>query len=249
MTTILPTPDEFNMLDIPVACLVVLKLIMAEEKHAARSYGNPRFPGGIEPLLERRFQRGAVFSSAPGYEGVLQRQVATQLARAWQWAHSEGYLVDLESGSSQITQEGIEYAESKVRIQQVSQLRYLHPSIRAKVESKFRTGENSDAIGLAFKNIEATARAKAWPSGNSPTKHWIGQAFKVGNVQQGVSDGPLVNSQYDTAKKHAIQKMFDGAFGTYRNLHLHQDPLVSEGETVKILGQTSLLMEELDKLP
>jgi len=127
-----------------------------------------------------------LYSDWPDYAAQNYNQIAPQLSLAWDHAHREGYLYkDEPGGSSKITEAGITYAQTEIRLQSLSQLNHLHPVIIQKVSAQFLAGKNSDAIGLAFNEIEDLAKTKAWPNGNPPVQNWIGQAFDSGNLAQG----------------------------------------------------------------
>lgn len=243
------TPDEFNQLETDDACRIVLQLLVSDQKHAAISRGNPRFPDGIEPLLERSFQQGTVFSSYPDFSGRNYAAINQQLSVAWQYAHQKQYLYGGDQeGFSKLSQQGIDFAKKELRVQDVTQLDCFHASIQAKVQSQFRVGKNSDAIGLAFNEVESVAKERAWPSAKPPVSGWIQNAFGIADPEKGTSDGPLVNSSYSKNEKRSVYNLFRGAFGLYRNPHAHQNPVVSEEETLRVLGLASLLMVEIDKV-
>jgi len=176
-------------------------------------------------------------------------KLTTTLSAAWQYAHQRQYLYNGDQeGFSKLSQQGINFAKNEIRIQDTSQLNCLHASIRSKVEPQFRVGKNSDAIGLAFNEVESVAKAKAWPSASPPERGWIQHAFELADQAKGINDGPLVNSSYSKNEKRSVCNLFQGAFGLYRNPHTHQNPSVSEEETLRVLGLASLLMEEIDKV-
>lgn len=239
----IPSPSEFSQLEIPDAALVVLKLLVSDLNHADRSFGKKGWKNGIQPLEERTFDMSKVFSSNVEYN-TGDTKVESKLSQTWQYVHDKGYLYKTsEPRFSRITNEGIAFTEGNIIFQDVDQLKNLHLRIRRKVEPQFRLAKNSDAIALAFNEVESEAKGKAWPNVSPPHNKWIEQAF------DNASGGPLVNSNYSSTEQKSVRNLFLGAFGRYRNQHVHQNPKINEAETIHILGLASLLMDELEAIP
>jgi uncharacterized protein (TIGR02391 family) len=97
----------------------------------------------------------------------------------------------------------------------------LHPSIADRVWIALARGELSDAVFIAFRAVEEAVRAKGGFSEIDVGVDLMRRAFNLDN-------GPLTDLQQNRAEREALQHLFAGAIGSYKNPHSHRTVTIND---------------------
>lgn len=117
----------------------------------------------------------------------------------------------------------------------------LHQRLRdIGVDASFRGGHLDVAIRNAFRDIEHCIREMSGLAETSPVT-LMDRAFAP-------DAGPLADHGTPRPPQNALQRLFMGAFGVYRNAPNHSYVTYDPGEAVEIVLFASLLLRELDKV-
>ena len=197
---------------------------------------------------------GRIITTSVYVGGPEQRQhrdgLKQMVGEAWDHLRHEGYLApDPTQGRNTdfavLTQRGrdmvargrpqaLAWASAVVALNHP-----LHPRLQnVGVDSTFRAGRLDTAIRDAFRDVEHCVREMSGLTIASPVP-LMEQAFAA-------NAGPLADRGAPNPHQHALQRLFMGAFGSYRNAPNHSYVTYDPGEAVEIVLFASLLLRELD---
>lgn len=182
-----------------------------------------------------------------GYPKALQEQISEGLMEAWVWLEREG-LIAPRPGQHEdwifITKRGRHIKDRmglvSYRRSDLLPKRLLHPVIAQKVWSMFIRGEYDTAIFQAFKEVEVAVRTAGGFAPSDIGEKLMRKAFDV-------NDGPLTNKNLPEAERLALQHLFAGAIGSYKNPQSHRNVSIEDPiEAVEMIILASHLLKIVD---
>jgi len=112
----------------------------------------------------------------------------------------------------------------------------IHPLIASNVWSEFIRGQYDTAVFQAFKEVEVSVRKAAGLSDTDIGVHLMRKAFDI-------EEGPLTYKTMLKAEREALQHLFAGAIGRYKNPGSHRDVIIKDPrEAVEMIMLASLLL-------
>ncbi len=174
-------------------------------------------------------------------------EILQALMEGWIWLEREGLLApkpSTQGGWVFITRRGkkLKNREGLATYKRTDLLpkEFLHPQIAQKVWSAFIRGEYDTAVFQAFKEVEVAVRTKAGLSADL-------LGVKVMRTAFSSEDGSLSDMTVEKGEREAIQNLFAGAIGTYKNPHSHRDCALTDPiEAVEIIMLASHLLKIVD---
>jgi len=171
------------------------------------------------------------------------------IATAWQWLISEIMIVPLPddngaNGCIFVTEKGGKYAKRNLISEYLKSkpLSFpgLHPKLQDSVQTLFIRGEYDTAIFQAFKQVEVSVRKAGEYSNEDIGVNLMRKAFHPEN-------GPLTDQSIPKAEREAIQQLFSGAIGAFKNpqSHRHVD-IITPQEAAEMIMQASYLLRLVD---
>ena len=215
-------PNVVNLLAVPPEDLVPILLkfaIIAQEKQGGR----------FSVAFADEFATGNNNHApgAPRYSPIDNRKTEDHLAEAWRFIDREGFIrpdtgINGAHGFKVLTARGREAADNFDAKQYgeaaAFQKALLHPMIADKVWATLARNELSDAVFDAFRTLEIEVRDAACLSANDVGDNLMRKAFAK-------DGGPLTNPSDPDGERLALQHLFAGAFGVFRNSHGHRKPV------------------------
>lgn len=110
----------------------------------------------------------------------------------------------------------------------------LHPDFREEVWLAFVRGDFSDAVFKAMRAVEIAVRDAAGFQAGDHGVPMIRRAFG--------KDGALRDSSAQEAEAEALQHLFAGAVGSYKNPHSHRKVAIDADEAIEVVILASHLM-------
>lgn len=187
-------------------------------------------------------------NTVEGYPADKKKEILKALMEAWVWLEREGLLAprpgSMNEGLVFITRRGQEIKNrngfKQYRHSNLLPKHFLHPIIAQKVWSAFIRGEYDIAVFQAYKEVEVAVRDA---SGFAPTVIGVDlmrQAFHT-------NSGPLTNSNLPESERLALQHLFAGAIGSYKNPQSHRHVSITDPiEAVEMIILASHLLKIVD---
>ena len=97
----------------------------------------------------------------------------------------------------------------------------LHPVIEQKIRSSFDSDDYDTAVFIAFKEVEVSVRKAGGFQDTDIGIDLMRKAFKV-------DGGPLTDSYLPKAESEALQHLFAGAIGLYKNSQSHRTVAITD---------------------
>ncbi len=186
-------------------------------------------------------------SNFEAYPQLLQPQVAQAVMEAWMWLEREGLLAPVPGSQGDwvfITRRGRTLRNhldlAALRSASLLPRKTLHPVLATKVWAAFLRGDYDTAIFQAFREVEVVIRTKGGFGATDLGVDLMRKAFDAQN-------GPLTDMQRPVAEREALNHLFAGAIGSYKNPTSHRHFTIDDPvEAVEIITLASHLLRIVD---
>jgi len=181
------------------------------------------------------------------YPRGYQDAISKALMEAWVWLEREGLIAPKPGTSGEwvfITRRGRQIKDrsglDSYRRSDLLPRHLLHPIIVQKVWSAFIRGEYDTAVFQSFKEVEVAVRVAGDFAPTDIGERLMRKAFDVDN-------GPLTDKNLPEAERQALQHLFAGAIGSYKNPQSHRNISITDPtEAVEMIILASHLLRIVD---
>ena len=237
---IIPDPDAVLALEPEELAGVLLSLLrkrLGQEGAAITTYS----------LSLEILRAGEEGREHDGYPADKRRDVALALSEAFAWLESQALLVPQPGSQHPIVKMLSRRArtlESKEDFQSYIDARrlnrdLLHPEIAEGVWLAFMRGEFAEAVFKAMRAVEIAVREAGDFEPRDIGTSLMRKAFG--------KTGPLRDSKADPAEADALEHLFAGTIGSYKNPHSHRNvPMNDAVEAIEIVMLASHLLRIVD---
>lgn len=178
------------------------------------------------------------------YPQEYQSDISKALMEGWVWLEREGLIAPDPAQSGEwifVTRRGKKVKNraglESYRRSDMLPRRLLHPQIANKVWASFIRGEYDTAVFQSFKEVEVAVREKSDLPNELLGVALMRKAFAV-------KDGPLTNLETEKGEREAVQHLFAGAIGSYKNTHSHRHVIIEDPtEAVEMIMLASHLLK------
>ncbi len=182
-----------------------------------------------------------------GYPQEYWQELSQALMEGWIWLEREGLIAPKPGEQGDwifITRRGKQVKNrAGLEVYRRTDLlprHLLHPQIAQKVWSAFIRGEYDTAVFQSFKEVEVAVREKTGLPADLVGVALMRKAFHVTN-------GPLTNLISEEGEREAVQHLFAGAIGSYKNPHSHRNVVINDPtEAVEMIMLASHLLKIVD---
>jgi uncharacterized protein (TIGR02391 family) len=199
---------------------------------------------------EHKFNRHnfAISAGDAGYSNELRYKVQRALMEAWAYLEREVLIApdpdDSSHGWCFITRRGEELRTEEdyrsFRHASVFPKSSIHALILERVYPTFLLGDYETSIFQAFKLVEVRVREAA---SSAPTTIGVDLMRKAFSVKS----GPLTDQSEPASERQALQDLFAGSIGRFKNPGSHRHvPITDPAQVVEILQLASLLLRVVD---
>lgn len=163
---------------------------------------------------------------------------------AWEWLVREGLFVERDHGWYFVSRRGLRLRGRQglatYRHSNLLPKGSLHPVIAERVWSAFLRGEYDTAVFQAFKEVEVAVRTGGRFLPTDIGKDLMVKAFNP-------TAGILTDTGAPESERQALQLLFMGAIGVFKNPSSHRHVALSDPrEAAEIISFASLLMRIVD---
>lgn len=219
-------------------------------------------PETLAPLILRYLQKQpsnsinrynfSLTSNHPGTEALTYPQkmeYGKRLMEAWMYLERQGFIAPMpgqqdewafvtRKGQAVVTDQDFEtYRQSYLLPTETTDPVLLH-----KVKPSFVAGDYDTAIFQAFKEVEVRVRNKAGLAETDLGVDLMRKAFHT-------NSGPLTDAAMPPGEKEALQHLFAGAIGSFKNPSSHRDVVLTPQEAADIIRVANTLLRIVDALP
>ena len=192
-------------------------------KLAAQNQQNGMFSLGGIAGADKLFGDGYNQVIGSAYSRQRAGDVELAVAEAWLWLQNNGLIMPAAQPNTtyhRLTRRGRELASDGSRMRNflaAAQFprHLLHPSIADQVWGQLAQGEHAVAVFIAFRAGEEAVRSAAGFAADDHGVPMMRRAFNKDN-------GPLRRDTDPEAEREALQALFAGAIGSYKNPHSHR---------------------------
>lgn len=181
------------------------------------------------------------------YPSQYRANISDALMEGWVWLEREGLIAPKPGSQGEwvfITRRGRQVKDrsglQSYRRADLLPRHLLHPQIGQKIWSQFIRGEYDTAVFQAFKEVEVAVREKG---GYPATEIGVPLMRKAFDVKA----GPLTDLTAPVSEREALQHLFAGAIGSYKNPHSHRNITIDDPtEAVEMIVLASHLLKIVD---
>ena len=182
-----------------------------------------------------------------GYPREFQQAISEALMEAWVWLEKEGLLVPkpgINSNFVFISKRGRQITQrfdlESYRHSNLLPKMLLHPVIAQKVWASFIRGDYDTAVFQAFKEVEVSVRNNGGFLNTDYGVDLMRKAFRF-------EGGPLTDSTLPRSESDALQHLFAGSIGLYKNPLSHRTVAISNPiDAVEMIILASHLLRIID---
>lgn len=216
LLALFPTADDLLEMNPDTLAPIVLQL--------ARQHLQPGAMFWPSAVTEIKVGTGLATTVEHVYPHHKRNQVDALLNETWELLRREGYIIPApdingRNGWMMFTKDGGSVGSpedfDRVRALRIFPKSLLHPSIERKAYAALMRGDLDEAVLAAFKAVEVAVReaGKFKPTDIGVTL--MRKAFDAKN-------GPLTDQSHPEGEREALQHLFAGAIGSYKNPHSHR---------------------------
>lgn len=213
-------PNAADLLALPAEDLVpvLLKFALAAEKSQNRIFA-------IDFVNQMATGESNLLPDQPCYPYHQKQNIEQLLGEAWLLIEREALIMPAPgmngtNGFKVFTSKGRAAADNfdvqKYREAVAFPKALLHPAIAEKAWQSLARGDLGEAVFNAFKEVEIAVRAASGFSANDVGDKLMRKAFDK-------DVGPLTDKGAPDGERSALQHLFAGAFGVFRNSHGHRN--------------------------
>jgi len=231
--SIIPNPEDLLSLEPEELAGVILEYLNSLDEKGANIQLN-RYNFSVSGVVDE-------------YPREYRDDINKALMEAWVWLEREGYLAPRPGQGGDwcfITRRGKRIRDKtgleKYRKANLLPRQLLHPVIAEKIWAMFIRGEYDTAVFQSFKEIEVVVRDAC---GYSPTELGVSLMRKAFHPES----GPLTDTNQPMSEREALQHLFAGCIGSYKNPHSHRNVTITDPvEAVEIIMIASHLLRIVD---
>jgi uncharacterized protein (TIGR02391 family) len=201
--------------------------------------------GDPENFLEHPGNFSSLESEVRSYAQDKQAQCQKALMEAWACLEREGFIVKQPGGGSSgwyiLSRRGKRMKSKKdydaFRYANLFPRDTVHPELTEKVYPLFLRGDYETAVFKAFKLVEVAVRDAAGPG--------FGSLYGTDLMMKAFHDetGPMTDRSEQTSERKALQFLFAGAIGRFKNPSSHRHvAITSPNEAIEMIQLASHLL-------
>ncbi|WDF74204.1 TIGR02391 family protein [Novosphingobium sp. KACC 22771] len=216
LASLIPAADLLLVMPPEEIGMQLLKLAASSQQNGLISLGSIAGP-------DRLFGDGYSHMRGPTYPRHQEAEIELAVAEAWLWLQNNGLIMPAAQPNAtyhRLTRRGRELADDETQLPSfLAAVQFprhlLHPAIADKVWIQLAQGENAVAVFIAFRAVEEAVRVAAGFPADAHGVPMMRRAFNKDN-------GPLRREADPEAEREALQALFTGAIGSYKNPHSHR---------------------------